>query len=785
LADGGITITVEVSGAYATELADLNLSIAFSSVSFAAGGTKAAQARGTATLGNLVLPLSITLDDPVRVSAGLTNLTLMDLANDLGIALPQLPPLPLLATPLEALGFEFSPDLRLFGRVPITGIGALVFVATEVDDRLVLAAGLEVAEGFRFSSLISALVPLDQLTSVLNLGTPALILSTEDVSQLPYPAGDGSWRSVPATAGVSFQGQLVLQGFGLEAVGTLLNLDALPFHIPIERNLADLKVQATLPVRLDAIPGVLTVDGVEIAISAQPFSLTAAGRAELTIFGQRLPILELGIAVDGPRQGLFLRTAEPWSHPLGLPVKIEELGLEISTPPPSYGFFGKIRLQSRELSVAAKFFGQAPTLLAAEAHGDLAASNLLAEFIGVDLLPDFFEPSLKDPTIYLVLNPLGEMIAGRFYPSGLAISGAMEYLGLAADLHLSAKLNRVVAEAGLTAPIRFAPLLEFTGSGGVGTPRFSIDTGADPVVTFEGRIAMMGLVQDIKGIAGSTGVTISLEQKVGPVEVKLSSQLSNGQFKANGLLSFMLQASIGPIELFTNGPNLGTIRLDTGLELATSIMADAASAEVRVNGTFVVIGLNISLPEIVVSPDAFARIPDQIIAYIQDHAIELFAELLQSADVWLRAIADGVVRGVENVALALKDHFNKQAEAIATGLVDTLKYTTEQTAAALKSIGEIADNIGNALSAIGRSPEEVAKALVAVGYTPQVVAGALKALGISGDVASTVLAAANVPAAVVNSVIETVFKNVPPTPFIKIPIKVPFIKSPLPFVKVF
>jgi hypothetical protein len=773
LADGDPTVTLEVSGAFATKLGNLDFSLAFSSVAFAARGTRAAQIRGTMTLGELALPLSVTLDDPVRISAILPGLTLMDLARAVGLPAPQFPPLPLLATPLEALSFVFEPDLRLSGRAPISGIGALVFVVAEVDDRIVLAAGLEIAPGFRFGSLLPALAPFDQLQSVLRLGAPALLLATEDIGQLPYPSADGTWRALQVVAGASFQGDLVLRGFGLDAVGALLNLNALPFHIPLSPDLADLKVAASLPLRLQAIPGVLTVEGVEIAITVQPLSLTAAGRAELQFFGTRLPALDLGVEANAMQQGLFLRTADPWSQPLGLPIDIVELGLEITTPPPAYGFFGRIRLKSRDLSVAAKFVGQAPSMLAAEARGDLALSNLLAEFIGVDLLPDYFEPSVKDPAIYLVLNPLGEMIAGRVYPSGIAISGAMEYLGLAAGLRLSAKLDRVVAEAGLYAPVRFAPLLELTGPGSVGTPSFALDTGANPMLTFGARIAIMGLVQDIVGVAGPAGVQINLEQQVGPVGVTLSCQLGNGGFVAAGLVRFLLQASIGPIHLFAGGPSLGEIRLDTGFEAATAIKADATAAEVKVHGTFMVIGMQIALPEIVVRPDAFARIPEQVVAYIRDHAADLFAELLQSADTWLRAIAEGVVREVENVARILTDHFEKQAEAIARGLTDTLNYTAEQTAAALKSIGESAESIANALTAIGRTPEEIVTTLITVGYPVKAVAEALKDLGVTGEVAAGLLQVANVPVDVVKSVVEEVWKLVPKVP--------PFDLNPPPF----
>ncbi|MVZ97925.1 hypothetical protein EUU23_09420 [Sphingorhabdus sp. IMCC26285] len=781
LADGEPSITVEVAGAFVTRLVGIEISFAFSSVAFAAQGMRAAQVRGTASLGGLALPLALTLDDPVRVSATLPNVTLVDLARALGLELPTLPPLPLLATPLEAIRIILEPAIRLSGRVPVSGIGALVFVAAEVDGRLVMAAGLETSPGFRFGNLLPPLAPLDQLQSVLRLGIPALLLATEDTAQLPYPTAEGDWRTLPAKAGASFQGELLLDGFGLEAVAALLNMDALPFHIPLAPELADLKIAASLPMRIQAVPGVLTVEGVEVALSVQPIRVAAVGHAELNLFGMSLPSLALGVEVSGTQESLFLRTDEPWSHPLGLPIDVVELGLQLSTPPPAYGFFGKILMRSQELAVAAKFVGQAPSMLVVEAPGDLTLSDLVAEFIGVDLIPDFFEPSFKDLAIYIVLNPLGETIAGRAYPSGIAISGAIEYLGLSAGLRLSAKVDRVVAEVGLIAPVRFGSLLELTGPGGVGTPSLALDTGANPQLILGARLSLMGLVQDIKGVAGSNGITISLKQEVGPVAIMLDSELGENRFRADGTASFQLRASIGPIRLFDGGPSLGEIHLDTGFDAVTAILATSDGVKVTVEGTFVVIGLHIALPKIAVDSDAFARIPEQVIRYILDHADDLFAELLQSAEKWLQAIADGVVRAVENVAQVLKEHFEQQAQAIARGLTDALHYTTEQAAAALKSIGETAENVAKALTDIGKSPEDVAKSLITVGYPVQAVVDGLKAIGISGDVAEGLLRVANVPAEIAKKVIDEVFKIIPDVgvPFINIPhVGVPFIRIP-------
>jgi ABC-type transporter Mla subunit MlaD len=207
-----------------------------------------------------------------------------------------------------------------------------------------------------------------------------------------------------------------------------------------------------------------------------------------------------------------------------------------------------------------------------------------------------------------------------------------------------------------------------------------------------------------------------------------------------------------------------------------------------VKGAFEVMGITIQLPTLSLSPKSFADVPQAILDFIAKHAEALFADLLKP-DVWLKAIANAIVEGVENIARGLRDHFQQSAEQIARGLHDTLNYTAEQSAQALQSIQESADNVGRALSSIGVPVGEITTALKTVGYAPEAIGGALKALGQAPDDARKLLEAAGVPAAVVASAINSVFGAVLgggvfvkiPTPdvFIKVPhLKTPHIKGP-------
>ncbi|MDB5581529.1 MAG: hypothetical protein JWR80_6705 [Bradyrhizobium sp.] len=781
MANGLTQARIEVHGALSIALGGSNLTLQLDAVALAADPTLDALS-GRLLLGALDLPLGIALDGPIRVSARAPDVTLEQLVRALGLQLPALPPVPLLTVPLDDFQIELDPAPSLSGRLALSDIGSLGFTVALVEGEVALVAGVDVRTGFRFSDLSPALAPLDALMSLVSFGAPAIILSSVD-GEVPFLPSDGSATRLLVEKGLAFRGLLDLTAPGIEILATLVGLETLPFTLPLTPDLSGLRLVARLPAPVAPLPGVLSIADLAVSATIEPFSLSAAGTAHLELFGAQLPALRIGAAFGGAQEAVFLKTAEPWHHPAGLPIDVQEVGVQLSSPPPSYGFFGKVSLGARTLDVAAQFFGEVPSALIATLDGDLPLGDLLLDMVGINLMPDFLEPVLKSPAIYIVLNPLGILIAERTYPAGLGVSGRATYLGFELALSLSARPDRVTAEAMLVRPVSMAPVLKITGANGQGTPRFAIDTAGDPVATFNGRISMLGFNEDISATVAASGITFRLDQNVGPVHVQLASELGHGRFTAQGSCDFGIKGSIGPIRPFEGGPSLGKFNLDAafvGHIIITVI--EQGDASLAVSGSFVFLGLTIRLPEVSLAPDSLVTIPEAILRYIAEHATALFAELLANADLWLKAVADLIITEVENVARALKEYFTRTTNEIAKGLTDIAHYTAEQTAKALQSIGEPADKVFDALRAAGIPDDDAGKALLLAGYPPVVVTTLLKALGKSVELVGDILRSANVPVQIVTDVIGQVFGGLGGSGSgFPIPIPVPpiFLKAPV------
>jgi hypothetical protein len=785
---GTLAVSLEIAGSLSINLGAATLRLTLTSVAFTNDGDRVSQIRGTVELGKLSLPVIATIADDFRVTAVAPALSVADLAATLGIQFPPLPAIPLLTSAVGDLQIDFGPPLRIGARTPLAGLGALVLAWAQTASGPVLAVALEPLPGFKFSSLHQALTPFDVLLEVVSFGTPSVVIASDDASNFYLPDASGGWQQLSVTKGAAIFGELLLKGLGLDVVGMLTGLGKIPFGVALDVAIAQSRLIAHVPNRLEPLPGVISVDDFRIEATLEPYRLAASGKADVILLGQKLPEFVLGVSLSDGRNAIYLASAAPWKDPAGLPLTVEKVALQLAFPPPTFGIAGDILVAGRELRAATEFIGEAPTMLAAAAKGDLSLEAILRDTLGVSLLPDYFVPALRDPEIYLVLNPLGVTIADEHFPPGLGIAGRAGYLGFELLLRLSGKPDRVFGEARFTGPVRVLDVLEITGSGGSGAAHFSFDSGPLPSVVLDARIAFLGLAQEIKGTVSVAGVAFTVSQDLGIIKTHMDVLLGENQLAASGSIEFGLKARIGPLRI-ANGPDLGTIKLDTTFSGDVSLRGDAASGvTLAVKGAFEVMGITIQLPTLSLSPKSFADVPQAILDFIAKHAEALFADLLKP-DVWLKAIANAIVEGVENIARGLRDHFQQSAEQIARGLHDTLNYTAEQSAQALQAIQESADNVGRALSSIGVPVGEITTALKTVGYAPEAIGGALKALGQAPDDARKLLEAAGVPAAVVASAINSVFGAVLgggvfvkiPTPdvFIKVPhLKTPHIKGP-------
>ncbi len=775
--ESGGAVVFEVRGAISVEIGGAKLRLAFVSATFQADGGVPIELRGSLTLGDLAMPLAVSLQNPVQVLASAPDVTCERLLSTLGLEPLAPSSLPMLSTSLDQLRIALEPDVRISARVNLSGLGMLTFVAAEINHVAGVLAALEVAGDFRFSRLGTVFAPLDQLSDAVTFGSPALLMANLVEPRFPFPRADGTWGEVAVEAGAVVKGHLKLKGFGMDALAAMFRMEDLPFELPVSTPPADVRLTAQLPQTTDPIPGVLTVRNLRVTATVEPYTLSASGEAKLVLFGMELPELRLGASLGGPLPSLYLRAEQPWRQPLGLQIDIEDLALQFSSPPPSFGLAGKIRLENRVLDMATQFVGGTPSMLAAEFHGDLRLADLLLEMVGVNRAPAFFEPVLTDPTIYMVLNPTGVVIAERTYTPGLGLSGRAGFLGVEAALRLSAKPDRLMAEGSLSEAIKLPPVVEITGSGGVGAPSFALDSSGDPLMTLSARVLLLGIVQDVRGKVNASGVEFSLDQTVGPVRARLNAQLGDGRFQADGTCAFQLTTQVGPIRLYAGGPDLGTIKLDTAFEAATSMsVRKSGDVQFTVGGSFSLMGETIRVPAMQLSPQPFPNLPEAIVRYVTSNAAALFAHLLSSADAWLNAVKASVITAVENAARVLKEQFRQNPEQIARGLITTLGSTTQQVADALKKVDEAPQAVFNALTKLAKPEQEVVNALNAVGYAATEIGEGLKALGRTQEQVTELLKGTDLPVATVEEVIKILFP-IPLPPIYKKQILPPIYKK--------
>jgi hypothetical protein len=741
---------------------------------------------GTVSIGELELPAGLDLVGVPRLELDTRGVDVRALLSALRLPLPPLPPIPLLDRVAEELRVVIDEeDARVAGGFTLPGIGRATLAMAGVDAGAAFVAVVHVDAGFKFSSLHSALAPLDAVLDLVTFDSPALILSSVEAPAFPIPHGD-QWRTLPVREGLELRGALRMKRLGLEFIARLIGMTELPFTVPLRPDLSAVRLAAAAPGELPLLPGILSVDGFRVSVAAEPLVVSASGQARMKLFDVDLPSQRLGMSVSDTGYALYLTAEQPWRKPLGLPIDIDALAIQIRGPTLTWGIAGSIALRERTIAVATEFVGEVPTFLALDVQGDLSFSALINDIVGADLLPAVFEPKLRNPELYIVLDPRGVTIAERSYPRGLAIKGRASFLGLEVDLQASVDTMRLQANGRLAKPIRLEPVLTITGAAGAATPTVAIDTAGDPVMTLHGRVKLLELEQELTAQVGTDAIRVTLHQSVGAVSVDLSAQLGHGRLLAEGTSSFQLRGSIGPLQVVRGGPSLGRIRLDTGVRAATTIdVAQQGAMRFAVTARVDVAGLGVQLPTIPLDAKSFEQLPAAVLRYLQENAVALLADLLGSADAWLRAVAAKLIDEVENAARVLHEHFRKAPEEIAKALRGTLNNTVEETAKALQSIGQGADDVAKALLSIGESATDVARVLDKLGHAPEVIGQALKAAGRQAEeVKNALVDAARVPVQVAEQIVGKLFGigSGGGSPFVKI--DTPFLKVGTPFVKV-
>jgi len=432
-----------------------------------------------------------------------------------------------------------------------TPIGRARCLVIQEAGEWALVAGLH-AGTLRFVQLNAALAPLDSLMGIIDFGDPVISFAGRDIASIRYPFPDGTWSALSLQKGLKINGELLLDDYGLALFDKLFGVRRLPLAVPVGTDWSQLRIAASLDRQIKFLGNCAVLNHLSIAVSLDPFQVAVTGDVRVTLFGAELPKLILGGNLAPDAASLFLTSEDLWESPLGLPVSIEELTFQISTTP-SYGITGQIALRDRTIAVAMEFIGEVPTFFAGELEGEITLSDILLDLLEIDLLPNYLQPTIKNATLYIVLNPAGASVGTRVYPFGLSLRGTLSVLGMgcSADLYFSKTRLRVIGE--FDGPVRIDPLFQLTGVNRP-TPVLHVDTAGDPLACLDAKLRFLGIEQVVSAVLGNAGFSARLEQSLGGAEAKLMLTIGDGHVQADGDIICKVAGRIGPIRLVGSGP---------------------------------------------------------------------------------------------------------------------------------------------------------------------------------------------------------------------------------------
>lgn len=677
--------------------------------------------RGDLAVGGQTLPVVLVLDEDPHVEADITSLDVGELLEAAGIHLPEIPAaIDLLHLGEGRLRLQLTPEPQLAYVGPAGNIGDASLILRDVDGSWAAVLGVFASRDFRLSTLHGALAPLSILDAVLDWDEPCLTLSNITTADLPFPSPAGGVKLIDVEDGIVLRGMLRMDSLGLELLDSLLGIDRLPLETSLEDAVANLRLTATTDRRLELLPGVVEVHGLEVQASAVTSSMAASARAKVVAFGGPLPGLSLGVAIAPGITSMFFETAEPWREPLGISgLVIEKVGLHISVPGPRYALHGDIEVAGRTVMMAAEFAGQAPTALVGAVGGDVSLVSLVQDLVGVSLVPDVLQMKVSDASVYIVAHPLGLTAGDRHYPPGLSVGGTLSFLGLSASAALSIDPGSGVrAQGALGERVRVGSVLRVSSADGSGPPSFVLDTTSDDLLALDGRVELLGLQQRVRARFADGALAFAVEQRTGPIRARINCTLAPHRLGVDASAEMRVRGRISNIRPVPGGPNLGTIDLDTGCTVALVVEATrGGGASAALSASLVVLGTGIEIPRTELSkvPARIEDLPDIVMDLVAKQSFELFADLFQDAVKYLERVAQALIKVTrEEIGRVLREYFHKPAEQVADLAKSVLRLDAEGVAEVLRGAGTTGEEAAKYLLGLGFADDAVKAALQAV-----------------------------------------------------------------------
>jgi hypothetical protein len=619
--------------------------------------------------------------------------------------------------------------------------GLLIAVIEKISGEWQYAVAFSLPPDWKFSRLLSLLKPLDDL----KITPPKLLLSSFSDDEFQFPSlpdfGTPPDLGRGMQEGIVLSSSFALDGFGLNFIAVLIGRSELPLRLVIGDSIAESKVISDLGITIVVVPGVITFDDFSLVIDPSPFSIAFSCTAKVIIFNEELPRFSTAVVLEENRQKIVFETEESWITPFGISgFTINQVILDIETlPQRKFGVLGDITISDKRIRVAAQFTEGFPSGLVGELIGKLSLSEIVRDLVGLTL-PPIIDISVSDFKIYIVADPLGMTIGSEKFEPGLALQGLFETFGLGMFVKIEISANRVFARGALKDKIQLGNVFVVSNAAGDGPPEMQFDTANSPFLTITGKIFLLGLSQSIASSLSDSGFSLRIEENLGIARYELNCQVNSlSDFRTSGSFSFGLKANIGPIQLTSDGPSLGRIKLDTGFNgsLDLSLVDHIFSAAIDGNFSFAGISLNLPTISLSVSPNSIEEIPELVKQRIIENAKDVFEDLLNDAGKWLEAVigelielADGVTEKAKQVAHVLRDQFNDSAEEVGAAIRNTLDLgskaaaeglesideSTEKIASVLRDLGDDIDNISSVLKDLGRGVEEIGDALRGAGF---------------------------------------------------------------------
>jgi hypothetical protein len=707
---------------------------------------------GRCQLAGQPLAIEARIPGEIELSGRLPSVNLTALVDDLCGPVLSLPGgFPAIILPAADLVIDAGEEAaNLTVSTSLVDLGSVVVVVRKVDDQFVGAAAFALPDDWRFSKISPLFSPLDQL----QIGVPALAISTFDSDDFTFAGVQGTRLGKGLSRGASVASLLSLRGLGLEFVAKLLGLEKLPLRMNVADSLADSTVSASLGQSIPVLPGVILFDHFALTIDPNPLQIVFGCQATVTIHGENLPKLAADVAISEMSPRVDLQRIEPWRNPFGISgLTVDKLAMSMETEPaPKFGILGIVTVGGDKIiEVAVAFAGEVPSLLEGKLDGTLSVRETVHDLVGLTLPGGLLEMSISDFELRIVADPLGVTIGDVHFEPGLALQGAITFLGLTMFAKLRIDPARgIFAQAALKDKVQIGHVLMISDATGAGPPSATLDTTTDPFLVVTGQANLLDLSDTIEAIAGGDGLRFRLENKIGAVTSKLECSVSSPTvFDAEGSIGFPLRAAIGPIRMTPGGPDLGTIVLATGFDGSIKVSMHALTFHAAVTGAFDFVGQRFTIPTLTldVAPSSLADFDRLVRALVVERSRDIFAELFQPENVakWLAAVAGRAIISVENVARALRDQFHEGAASIGGAIRNTLAQGSEAAAEGLKSLGHSAEEIGGILKGLGDDADHVRDALTGAGFSHSEVSHALQNLFLiphvdaHGDVPGVVL----------------------------------------------